>query len=110
MATLTIKSASLADAQANLVGAGGGGDKALNEAGLAFLVVNTDATAKTITLVSQVTNSPGVTKADVVVTVGAAAAALLPVGGDARFTDGQGYANLTYSAVTALKVSALRLA
>jgi len=74
-----------------------------------LLVKNGDSASKTITLVSQVTAEPGIAPADHTVSVPAGGVATISLEGNKRFNDSEDQVQVTYSAVTNVKVAAVSL-
>lgn len=90
----------------NMVACAGGGDTIAAEAGTYLLVRNSDASAKTVTLVDPRT-SYGQPNPDPATVVAASALALIKV--PPEFADPTtGMVSITYSAVTSLTIAAIR--
>lgn len=111
MANLTTQTiavgSGLADLEAALGAAAGGGDTAEVGSGLLFAVKNGDASSKTITV-----STPGTYKGlaipDVALVVAAGKLGLLPLSQE-LFQGADGRAAVTYSAVTSVTVGVFRL-
>lgn len=109
MATLSpTKVTGLAGATPSYGSAAGGGDKFLNNGSMLLHVKNGDGSSHTVTVVSPELCSQGV-EHDVTVTVGASGEKIIGPFDPVRFNDANGYANISYSAVTSVTVGVLQL-
>lgn len=85
-----------------------GGDQFVDDGQTFLMVSNTDATTVSVTVTSQKPSDEGITQ-NVVVDVAQNVVKIFgPFG--TRFVDVNGYVQITYSAVTALKIAAIKLA
>jgi len=110
MATLSITTVSLSSPDPGMAAADAGGDQFLGTKRTAFVVYNGDASAKEVTIASQVSDTPGVTSDDVVVSVPAGEMRVFPLASYFnKFQDSNDYVQVTYDAVTSLEVAAIEL-
>ena len=112
MATLTVKTLTLSDADPAVVAAAGGGDEVAADTDTALLLDNQDVSSTNVTLTSQVTAAPGITSADVVIAVPASEQRVFSFKNSGvldRLKDGNGKVQITYSSVTSLSIAAFKL-
>jgi len=110
MATLTVKTLDVDDADPAMAAAASGGDQYLGTKDTALIVFNGDVSSINVTLTSQVADSAGVTAADLVVAVPAGEHRVITLGSNiTRFKDSGGYVLVGYSAVTSVEVAAIEL-
>lgn len=108
MATLTITNPTLDSPDTAMVAADAGGDEFPGTNQSVLLVHNGDGSAKTVTIVSQVTDTPGVTGADIAESVPAGETWAFRLGNLIdRFLDADGLVQVTYSAVTNVEVAVI---
>lgn len=111
MATLSIQSGNNEQGVSlTMSNAAGGGDQFLNTGRERLIVHNGDASAKTVTITAQSTSATlsgygTVTKADTALSVAAGAVAVIGPFPKPAFNDVSGYAQITYSATTSVKVA-----
>lgn len=108
MAQLTVEDVSLTGGTPNLVAASAGGDAFSNDGHTMFKVTNGGASSVTATVASPVPCNYGYNH-DVVVNVAAGTTVDLGPFPPARFNDNKGNANVTYSEVTSVTVSPVRI-
>lgn len=108
MAELTTKSLALDDATIPFTAASAEGDSVRNERNLVVLIQNGDAANKTVTVVSQVTAVPGLHPANLAVDVPAGDTVAISPNGSSRFSDTDGFVQLTYSDVTSVSIAAIK--
>lgn len=112
MATLTVKTLTLADADPATQAAAAGGDEVAADSDTALLVDNQDNSSINVTLTSQVTSAPGVAAADVVIAVAAGEQRIFSFRNSAhleRLKDSGGLVQIAYSAVMSVSVAAFKL-
>ena len=109
MATLVVQQIALAGVTPSLTHASPAGDQFLNDGKIYIEVSNTDAATRDVTIASSTKCDQGSTH-NVVVTI-PATTGKKKIGPfpPSRFTDGNGYAQVTYSAETGLTIGAFRL-
>lgn len=111
MAILTVKQPGPNTAVAlDAVAAASGGDKFLNDGRIVIYVKSTNATTHTITITTPASLLGSIAIADVTFTVAQNEEKIIGPFPPRYFNDGQGYCNLTYSGVTNLTVSAVKMA
>lgn len=107
MAAITVQGSSATGTALSLVAASGGGDTVAVTNDTELYVRNSDASAKTVTVVRPGTDAFGIAIPDIAVVVAAGATTairLLP-----EFRDpATGLVSITYSAVTSVTVAAMR--
>lgn len=103
MATLSKQVAGTSGLAVTLSAASGGGDLCPTGKGVFLLVKNGDGSSHTVTLATPDTVD-GLAVADRVVTVAAGATEVIPLPDD-LYRDTDGFAHLTYSAVTSVTVA-----
>lgn len=108
MATLTVSSLSLSDYNPDMVAADVAGDKFPNQSGVWFIIHNGSGASITATFAHNVTAQPGITGANLVATIPAGEIRTLPFFGLARFSDVDNMVQVTYSAVTTVKVGVFK--
>lgn len=110
MATITPQSKTSISKSFALAAANGGGDVVTNtDGGVVVAVQNTDASSKTVTVKSYATAIPeGTAKTDLAVVVGAGEVALIGPLSKAAWNNASNQVELTYSAVTNVKVAAYK--
>lgn len=110
MATLNVQQVSLPSTLATYAAAAAGGDQVLLGDGREVLHIKNDhSSAQTVTVASQRSAAAGYAAANNAVSVAAGAERFIPLGPKRAFADDNGFAQLTYSGVTALTVAVVRL-
>ena len=110
MATITPQSKTSISKSFALAAANGGGDVVTNtDGGVVVMVQNGDASSKTITVKSYAVAIPeGTAKTDLAVVIAAGETALIGPLSAAAWNNGSKQVELTYSAVTSVKVAAYK--
>lgn len=110
MATLTVTTVDVTDADPAMAAADAGGDQYLGTKNTALVVYNGDASSINVTLTSQVTDVAGITADDLVVAVPGTEHRVITLGSHiSKFKDSNGYVQVAYSAVTSVEVAAIEL-
>jgi len=114
MATLTVQTYDESGTDLTLSSATGGGDQFANSGRESLIIVNNDASSKTVTIAAQTTSFEdtdfgNAVKQDQSVTV-SASGGVAKIGPFSKraFNDGSGNVQITYSAVTSLEVAVVR--
>ena len=108
MATLSVQSPSTSGIALTFGSAASGGDQFLNDGKTVLIVKNGDSSAKTVTVAGQTNCNQG-TKHNSVVSVAAGAEEIIGPFNPAFFNDANGYAQVTYSAVTSVTVAVVKV-
>jgi hypothetical protein len=109
MATLTVTQLSPTATAPGFVTADSGGDQFTIDADTILHLRNDSATARTVTLASQVTDDIGVEAADLEITVPAGTERCVYLGGYSnRFRDSDGYCQIAYSSTVDVTVAVYR--
>lgn len=108
MATLTVLVPALSDQDLAPESCAGGGDQFLNDGRTILYFKNTNASDRTITIVTSGTVI-GLAIADVTLTISQNEEKAIGPLDPRYFNDGNGYVQLTYDAVTNLTVKAIRV-
>ncbi|MFI7125994.1 hypothetical protein ACIBQ1_09890 [Nonomuraea sp. NPDC050153] len=106
MAALTLQTLVPGGSASTLVAAAGGGDTCPAGDGIFLEVLNSDASSKTVTLVTPGTTVEGLAISDRQVTIPAGERWKIPVGRVYAGADGQ--CSITYSAVTSVTVGVFK--
>lgn len=110
MATLTVKNPTVSAAvDLGPVSAESGGDKFLNDGRVIVYVKNTNASSRTVTVVTAGVLMGSIAIADVAFAVAQNEEKVIGPFPPRYFNDSGGFVNLTYSAVTGLTVAAIKL-
>lgn len=116
MATLSVQTYDESGTDLTMASASAGGDQFANPNGdIDLVIVNNDASGKTVTVTAQTTSFEDDTYGDSVkqdqsVTVSAGGAAKMGPFPKRAFNDGSGNVQITYSAVTSLEIAAVKRA
>lgn len=108
MATLTILTSTLGDQDLTAAAASASGDQFLNDGRVVLYFKNTNASDRTITIVTAGTVN-GLAIADVTLTISQDEEKIIGPFPPRVFNDGNGYVQLTYSAHTNLTVRPIRV-